>query len=87
MDDEILSVDDAAGLLQIPPAKVVELLMSSDLAGRNVGGRWLTTKRALVTFVDGLSTQGGCCGPGMCCVPNAAMATPANKVASGHSDS
>jgi len=87
MDDEILSVEAAAGLLKVAPATVIGLLMSSELAGRNVGGQWLTTKRAIVTFVDGLSTQAGCCGPGMCCVPNAAMAAPAGKVASVHSDS
>lgn len=80
MDDEILTVDEAAGLLKIAPQQVLDLLMSADLAGRNIGGEWRTTKRALVTFVDGIGATSGCCGPGMCCPP-AASAAPGRPAA------
>ncbi len=75
MDDEILTVEEAAVLLKIAPATVLELLMSSDLAGRNIGGEWRTTKRALIGFVDGIGMSSGCCGPGMCCPPPPAAST------------
>ncbi len=71
MDDEILTLGEAAHLLKIPQEKVLDLLMSADLAGRNIGGEWRTTKRALISFVDGAPIAGGsCCGPGgTCCAP------------------
>ena len=74
MDDEILTVEEAACLLKIAPETVLGLLMASDLAGRNIGGEWRTTKRALVGFVDGIGLSTSCCGPGMCC-PSAAATT------------
>lgn len=68
MDNEILTADEAAQLLQVTPETVVDLLKSSELPGRKVGGQWRTTKRALVHFIDGLSEGGSmCCPPGMCC--------------------
>lgn len=86
MDNEILTVDEAAGLLKIAPELLLELLMSADLPGRNIGGAWRTTKRALVGFVDGLDQQAGCCGPGMCCTPGAAAtSTSVAKSAPGWS--
>lgn len=71
MDDEILTLEEAAELLKIPQEKVLDLLMSADLQGRNIGGVWRTTKRAIVSFVDGAPIAGsGCCGAnGTCCVP------------------
>ena len=77
MDDEILTLGEAAHLLKIPQEKVLDLLMSADLAGRDIGGEWRTTKRALISFVDGAPIAGGgCCGPGgTCCTPLSAEAT------------
>lgn len=79
MDDEILSVEEAAARLKIAPAQVLDLLMAADLAGRNIGGEWRTTTRALLSFVDGLGVGSGCCGPGMCCTP---VQGPVNSPAS-----
>ena len=67
MDSEILTVDEAAGLLKVAPEVVLNLLLTSELAGRNVGGEWRTTKRALVSFVDGVPLQMSCCVPDTCC--------------------
>lgn len=77
MPEDILTVDEAAQLLKIAPQAVLDLLMSSDLPGRNLGGEWRTTRRALIGFIDGLDQAGGCCGPGMCCPPVAATTKPA----------
>jgi excisionase family DNA binding protein len=67
MDSEILSVAEAAKLLKVPPKLVVNLLQTNELPGRNIGGEWRTTKRALVSFVDGVPLQMVCCGPDACC--------------------
>ncbi len=72
MDDDILTVDEAAGLLKVTPDLVLNLLQSSELAGRNIGGEWRTTRRALVSFVDGVPIQAGCCPQEMCCGTSAA---------------
>lgn len=61
MEDEILTTNEAAALLKVTPEIVDELLCSSELAGRTVGGEWRTTKRALVSFVDGVPIQVSCC--------------------------
>lgn len=83
MDNEILTVEEAAGLLKVAPEIVVNLLSSSELAGRKVGGEWRTTKRALVSFVDGVPLQVACCTPDMCCIPDPAMTAPNSRTASG----
>lgn len=73
MEKEILTADEAAALLQVAPDTVIDLLKTSELAGRKVGGEWRTTRRALVHFIDGLSEGGSmCCPPGMCCPAPAA---------------
>ena len=69
MDDEILTVDEAARLLKAPAESVLQLLLSNELAGRNIGGEWRTTKRALISFVDGAPLQSSCCSSDMCCTP------------------
>ena len=70
-NDEILTVEDAAGLLKVAPDVVLNLLLSSELPGRNIAGQWRTTKRALVSYVDGVPLQMSCCTPEMCCMPAA----------------
>lgn len=47
-DDE-LTPDQAAGLLGIGPERVRQLLHSGALPGRKRGGRWLTTRMAVMT--------------------------------------
>jgi hypothetical protein len=81
MDDAILTLDEAAGLLKVAPETLADLLMSGEVAGRNIGGEWRTTRRALAYFVDGgVGSQAACCPPGMCCGPHAAEGC----CASGH---
>jgi len=77
VDDEILTVNEAAELLKVSPELVLELLLASELAGRNIGGEWRTTKRALVSFVDGAPIQASssCCSSEMCCTPGARNAS------------
>lgn len=71
MDSEILTVDEAAGLLKAAPAVVLGLLQSHELPGRQIEGEWRTTKRALVSFIDGAPLHMTCCTPDMCCTPSA----------------
>ena len=70
-NDEILTVEEAAGLLKVAPDVVLNLLVSNDLPGRNIAGQWRTTTRALVSYVDGVPLQMSCCTPEMCCKPAA----------------
>lgn len=79
MSDKILTIEEAAKRLKVAPEIVAGLLESGELPGRRVGGEWRTTSRALLGYVDGISTQGGCCIPvaadgptaGVaCCQPN-----------------
>ena len=53
MDPDILTVDQAAAMLHVSRDLVMELLLSNELPGRSLGGQWLTTKRAVIHFVDG----------------------------------
>lgn len=78
MDNEILTAAEAAHLLKVSPETVIDLLKTSEIAGRKIGGEWRTTRRALLLFIDGLSEGGGmCCPPGMCCPAPAAKAPAA----------
>lgn len=79
MDDDILTADDAARLLRVAPDTVLALLKTSELAGRKIGGEWRTTKRALLDYVDGMSSQMSCCPPGMCCPPGTCCPAPATE--------
>ncbi len=69
MDNDILTVEEAASVLQVDVQVVTDLLVASELPGRHIGGAWRTTRRALVTYVDGVSSQMVCCPPGECCPP------------------
>jgi hypothetical protein len=71
MEDEILTIEEAAAMLKVEPAVVTDLLVSNELPGRHIGGAWRTTRRALVSYVDGVPLQAACCGPGECCPPGA----------------
>lgn len=73
MDSDILTVEEAATLLQVPHEVVLNLLVAGELPGRSLGsGQWRTTRRALVSFIDGVPIQAGCCGPEGCCSTGAA---------------
>ena len=71
MSEKILTIDDAAALLQITSDTVQTLLESGQMAGRQIEGEWRTTRRAVVYFVDGGVGEGACCpAPGArtgCC--------------------
>lgn len=64
MNDEILTIDEAAHYLKVNVDLVGQLLESGEVPGRKVGGEWRTTRRALASFVDGVPLGGACC-----CVP------------------
>jgi excisionase family DNA binding protein len=72
MDDEILTVDEAAAMLKVDATVVTDLLVSNELPGRHIGGQWRTTRRALVSYVDGVPLQAMCCAPGECCTAEGA---------------
>lgn len=63
MNDEVLTIEEAAGVLKVDAGVVTELLESGKLPGRLVGGAWRTTTRAIVGFVDGISEGVSCCVP------------------------
>lgn len=69
MDNEILTVEEAAALLKAPVDTVASLMESGELPGRQIAGYWRTTKRALVSYVEGVPLQMMCCTPEMCCPP------------------
>lgn len=64
VNDEILTIDEAALYLKVKTDLISQLLESGDVPGRKVGGEWRTTRRALASFVDGVPMGGACC-----CVP------------------
>ncbi len=70
MSDEVLTIEEAAQVLKVSPGIVTGLLEDGDLPGRQIGGSWRTTARALVSYVDSVPMQMGCC-----CVPADASAT------------
>ena len=67
MDSEILTVEEAAQVLKVAPEVVRNLLLKNEIPGRNIDGEWRTTKRALVSFVDGAPLQMACCPSEVCC--------------------
>ena len=68
MSKKILNLSDAAKMLSIDAGVVEALLRQGEIAGREIGGEWRTTARAVLNYVDGgVGTM--CCPPGTCCVP------------------
>ena len=68
MTDEIMTPEEAASFLKVDVDTICELLDSGDLAGRKLGSHWRTTKRALLTLIDAVSSE-CCCADGEsgCC--------------------
>jgi excisionase family DNA binding protein len=50
---EILDVAGAATLLTVSTDTVYELFKSGELPGRKVGRKWITTKSAILRWVEG----------------------------------
>lgn len=74
LNDDILTMEEAAAFLKVDTAVVSALLASGELPGRQIGEHWRTTKRALICHVEGVSLQVVCCTPeeaasGQCCTP------------------
>lgn len=63
MSDEVLTIDEAAAVLKVSPDIVGGLLDDGELPGRQIGGEWRTTKRALISYVDCVPLQMACCCP------------------------
>src|SRR5688572_12141445 len=53
---EVLDVHMAAELLTVSRDTVYELFQSGDLPGRKVGRKWITTKAAILRWIEGSST-------------------------------
>ena len=54
---EVLDVRAAAVMLTVSPDTVYDLLKAGDLPGRKVGRKWLTTRSALLRWIEGTSQQ------------------------------
>jgi excisionase family DNA binding protein len=68
VSDKIFTPKEAAKCLKVASETVIELLESGDLPGRQIGGEWRTTRRAIMSFVDGVPLQQTvCCTPTVCC--------------------
>jgi excisionase family DNA binding protein len=52
---EILDVQGAAALLTVSTDTVYDLFASGDLPGRKVGRKWITTKAAVLRWIDASS--------------------------------
>ena len=50
---EILDVHKAAELLTVSADTVYDLLKSGELPGRKVGRKWITTKAAVIRWIEG----------------------------------
>ena len=61
MDEDILSLEEAAHYLKVKAELLNPFLDSGELAGRKIGGEWWTTRRALASFIDGVPLTGNCC--------------------------
>ena len=80
MDEQVLTLEEAAKFLKVDVGLVSRLLESKELPGRLLGDEWRTTTRAIVGFVDQISSQMTCCTTedGACCVPTTASSDSAN---------
>lgn len=54
---EVLDVRMAAALLTVSPDTVYELFARGELPGRKVGRKWITTKAAVLRWIESSSTQ------------------------------
>jgi excisionase family DNA binding protein len=54
---EVLDVQGAAALLTVSADTVYDLFASGDLPGRKVGRKWITTRAAVLRWIDASSTD------------------------------
>src|SRR5947209_6373420 len=54
---EVLDVRAAAALLTVSPDTVYDLFASGELRGRKVGRKWITTKAAVLRWIESSSTD------------------------------
>jgi excisionase family DNA binding protein len=52
---EILDVQGTAGLLKVSADTVYDLFASGDLPGRKVGRKWMTTRAAVLRWIESSS--------------------------------
>jgi len=54
---EVLDVRMAAALLTVSPDTVYELFAKGELPGRKVGRKWITTKAAVLRWIESSASQ------------------------------
>src|SRR5271165_2042826 len=54
---EVLDVQGAAALLMVSRDTVYDLFASGELPGRKVGRKWITTKAAVLRWIESTSTD------------------------------
>jgi excisionase family DNA binding protein len=54
---EVLDVRMAAALLTVSPDTVYELFARGELPGRKVGRKWITTKAAVLRWIESSATE------------------------------
>jgi excisionase family DNA binding protein len=55
---EVLDVHGAAALLTVSPDTVYDLFQKGELPGRKVGRKWITTKAAVLRWIENTSADG-----------------------------
>ncbi len=54
---EVLDVQGAAALLTVSPDTVYDLFAKGELPGRNIGRKWITTKAAVLRWIESTSSD------------------------------
>jgi excisionase family DNA binding protein len=54
---EVLDVHGAAALLTVSPDTVYDLFQKGELPGRKVGRKWITTKTAVLRWIENTSAD------------------------------
>jgi excisionase family DNA binding protein len=54
---EVLDVHGAAALLTVSPDTVYDLFQKAELPGRKVGRKWITTKAAVLRWIENTSAE------------------------------
>jgi excisionase family DNA binding protein len=54
---EVLDVQGAAALLTVSPDTIYDLFQKGELPGRKVGRKWITTKAAVLRWIENTSAD------------------------------
>lgn len=54
--DDVVTLDELAGLLKLDPAAVVVRVDAGELPGRRFGNQWRFSRRAVLAWLDGSDT-------------------------------